>query len=302
MESPNMKQILRINLVLLITLAAFQNTSAQCNWKSRNIVIQHSDSCKGINFTSNTITAFVTQNGTFTSAYSCDWTVNGTVYPSNFAAIAYNFNNSGLYRFCVKLTDAAYVCDTTYCIDVYMNCNACPNWKSQINYENATVSDSCPRKYIYAAVGMKNQGKYTYLWTSNSDTITNKDTFGHYVPPTNGMFKVCITITDTLTRCDTLICHDLYYNCYTTGIQEEVNEASSMKLHPNPATGKLNFESKNNGSAYKIYDSWGRVLLNESTLAGLNTVDISNLPSGVFYFSLVENNVFYHSVFVHMVE
>ncbi|HEY1045680.1 MAG TPA: T9SS type A sorting domain-containing protein [Bacteroidia bacterium] len=234
-----------------------------------------------------------------------EWTVNGITYPSNDLGkgLLYNFDDNGLYTFCIKITDTVRHCDTTYCKDIYMNCGgSCPNWKKELSYQGVYVSDSCPEKYFYGAVGLKNQKAYSFLWTCNSDTINDKDTFNNYVPESNGKQKVCVRITDTLTGCDTSICYDLYYNCFTTGIGELSVKQMAMNVYPNPAVSELNFESNANGSAYKIYDGHGKVLLSGLSIPGMNKVDIANLPAGIYYFSLTEDHIMYHSIFVHVGE
>lgn len=304
-----MKQILFLSLFIILVLAPFKQTSAQCNWKEKKFIFHYRDSCKGINHDQNMITATIYQNLTnpqvFPNDCKAEWIINGVSYPSNWygKGIMYYFDDNGLYNFCIKITDTVRNCDTTFCLDIYMDCGgSCPDWKKELSYQGVYVSDSCPEKYFYGAVGLKNPKAYTYLWTCNSDTINDKDTFMNYVPESNGKKNVCVRITDTLTGCDTLICYDLYYNCHTTGIGELSVKQMAINVYPNPAVSELNFESNANGSVYKIYDSQGKVLLIGLSTPGMNKVDIANLPAGVYYFSLTEDRIMYHSIFVHVGE
>ncbi len=69
------------------------------------------------------------------------------------------------------------------------------------------------------------------------------------------------------------------------------NEELSLSIFPNPARNELNINSANiTNGLYKIYDLTGR-LLTVSPIAGVtNTIDISNLSSGHYIFSITDEN------------
>lgn len=68
-------------------------------------------------------------------------------------------------------------------------------------------------------------------------------------------------------------------NCATASI-EELN-TNRMMIHPNPVRNSLNVDIKEN-IAIKIVDVLGKVILTVNSKAGNNTIDVSNLPSGVY--------------------
>ncbi len=74
------------------------------------------------------------------------------------------------------------------------------------------------------------------------------------------------------------------YGVKTTGVGE--NNAGSVSIYPNPATGYFNLSSNLNGTL-TIMDISGRVVLSTEIVSGNNTIDISTLTSGIYISNVV---------------
>jgi len=74
------------------------------------------------------------------------------------------------------------------------------------------------------------------------------------------------------------------YGVKTTGVGE--NNAGSVSIYPNPATGYFNLSSNLNGTL-TIMDISGRVVLSTKVVSGNNTIDISTLTSGIYISNVV---------------
>ena len=71
------------------------------------------------------------------------------------------------------------------------------------------------------------------------------------------------------------------------GIDEEAT--SQLTLYPNPATTQFMVELTEN-AVVEIVDVQGKLVLNQSYQAGLNTIDISGLEKGVYIVTAMVNN------------
>lgn len=67
----------------------------------------------------------------------------------------------------------------------------------------------------------------------------------------------------------------------TTGV-DEVVESSILNIYPNPTNSVLNIEVKENTNI-KIVNLLGKTLAEQQLNTDINTINVSNLPSGVYY-------------------
>ena len=76
----------------------------------------------------------------------------------------------------------------------------------------------------------------------------------------------------------------------TEGIAE--NRTSQLLIYPNPTSGIFNIECKNTNLAscsFCIYDELGKLLISNYLNKENSTVDLSNLPDGIYFFHLIED-------------
>ncbi len=87
------------------------------------------------------------------------------------------------------------------------------NWKSNIKQIAIVSKDSCPNKYFYSSVSLSSSKGITYKWYNNNTTLSTSSSFS-YTPTANGTYTICLKLTDTINKCDTIICtKNLWYNC-----------------------------------------------------------------------------------------
>ena len=96
----------------------------------------------------------------------------------------------------------------------------------------------------------------------------------------------------------TLWLDDLSYTAIN-GINEIEN--SPMSLYPNPASQQINIDNGNmQAASVNLYAVDGRFIKLIKMHEGLNTLDVSSLPAGVYILSGVgtEGNVYHSSVVI----
>jgi hypothetical protein len=80
------------------------------------------------------------------------------------------------------------------------------------------------------------------------------------------------------------------FNAVSVGITEVVGE-NLFTLYPNPTRGLVNVktDSKLIGSVYSVYDNMGKVISSGKIYTENTSVDMSNLSTGIYLFSVGEN-------------
>jgi hypothetical protein len=71
----------------------------------------------------------------------------------------------------------------------------------------------------------------------------------------------------------------------------DIKRESSFSVFPNPAQNIINIKSVDKliGYAYSMYDGMGRIVLNGILNSELTRIEIDNLTSGIYVFSIGEN-------------
>jgi len=122
---------------------------------------------------------------------------------------------------------------------------------------------------------------YTFLWSpggNTTDSISGKDS-GTY----------CCKVTDA-NGCIDSACIKVKA---TTGIEGIIGNAGQITVYPNPNNGQFTIESSISGaSSVEIYNVLGEKVLtkNLSTPKGVNTINISNQPNGVYLYRIISDN------------
>ena len=70
----------------------------------------------------------------------------------------------------------------------------------------------------------------------------------------------------------------------TADVNEVIDNNTTMRVYPSPATEKLNVTLSNN-SKIVIYNITGQVINTIDGQAGVNTINVSSLSSGVYFIS-----------------
>lgn len=76
--------------------------------------------------------------------------------------------------------------------------------------------------------------------------------------------------------------------CVTLG-NSDFENVTSITIYPNPSTGIFNIVSQQNASV-EIYDLLGKLIYNQSLANGTNSIDISNVNTGVYLLRVTDAN------------
>lgn len=94
-------------------------------------------------------------------------------------------------------------------------------------------------------------------------------------------------IDETDTKLDSV---DVLFT-FAVGIEEEQN--LTVSLYPNPATSIVNIELNEtvNNVNFNLYNVLGDRVMDRKLNAGNNSVNVSNLPNGVYFYSILKDGV-----------
>lgn len=192
------------------TISCFSN----CNWKSKSPNITSFDTCKG-NGARNSMNAYLAINNR--SCLKYQWSVNGVTQSTKNYYINYPITKNGTYVLCIKVTDTCNKCDTTLCTTRTFTCFSNCNWKANTPYFYAW--DSClgtgHSNSLNAYISMKNSNCNKYSWTINGVAAGNTNILNHHITQ-NGIYNVCVKVTDTCKKCDTTFCSTRSITCFSS--------------------------------------------------------------------------------------
>lgn len=210
-------------------------SSSSCkSWKSRGLNITYTDTCQGVGKINN-INGFVGLTNDSCVIYK--WIINNSAYVYG-KKISYKVTRNGTYQMCLLLYDTCRKCDTMICRNFNVTCFPNCNWKSKIY--SVYVADTC-RGYnaknniagrVYFNTNVPS-GCFKYEWTVNGVVKGDGIKF-NYMVPENGTYKVCLKITDTCNKCDTIICQSKTFNCINNPCQWK--KAGGINVYNNCGT------------------------------------------------------------------
>ncbi|MDI1234771.1 MAG: T9SS type A sorting domain-containing protein [bacterium] len=185
-----------------------------CNWKSKSPSLNNFDTCQG-NGGYNSINAYFGINSRTCLKYV--WSINGVTQKTKNYYINYPITQNGKYDLCVKVIDTCNFCDTTFCSTRNITCFSICNWKSKS--PSITSFDTCKgngaRNSMNAYLGISNRSCLKYQWSVNGITQSTKNYYINYPISKNGIYALCVKVTDTCNHCDTTICTTRTFTCYS---------------------------------------------------------------------------------------
>lgn len=133
------------------------------------------------------------------------------------------------------------------------------------------------------------------------DSITIYDTIG-IIDSTTILDTTTTTIYDTITTYDTLNivkydtvkvnnCDTLFINMNNQATYTENLEQVNISIYPNPSSDELHIDfSKAGDYSLNLYNNLGTLVLMQDITSEEHTINISNLPSGIYQLNLQDNN------------
>jgi len=231
-----------------------------------------------------------------------DATVGNPASTSTAQDPTHTYSQSGTYSVTLTMIDS--IGDTCQYIDsvVISLANSAP---CQASYDIALDSSAAFNVILFNT--STNASSHVYHWDFGDGTTGSGRTPIHtYV--SFGSYEVCLTITDTVLRCDTTV------YCDTVGmdslgnlkagfgievrepvvvsLEEQKDNIASLNLYPNPANNKINLDLRaiNEPLNIRIMDLSGRIILDRknNSSGNIESFDISQYSRGI-YFMLLDN-------------
>lgn len=129
-----------------------------------------------------------------------------------------------------------------------------------------------------------------FKWYRNGNQI-NGTIDSTYVATQNGSYTVEVE--------DANGCIGTSNSVNVTGVSISEQEANRFSIYPNPANNFLKIDIEENTNAtIEIIDALGRVFIQSEINEKENTINVSQLPSGVYILSLQSNGVFQKKIFI----
>lgn len=129
----------------------------------------------------------------------------------------------------------------------------------------------------------------TYQWFINGNIITG-GTSQSITPIQNGNYSVYVI--------DANNCSNTSADYNMTGVSINENSNSAVKIYPNPAIDVLTVSVIENVNI-NIYNSFGKLIYTEKMTIGDNQINVSELPSGMYFIQSVnENSINFNTTFI----
>jgi hypothetical protein len=96
-----------------------------------------------------------------------------------------------------------------------------------------------------------------------------------------------------LLKVDSNFCESNVSCGYPTGVLGFVNEASNLRVYPNPAQNELTINIENlitNEAVLKIYDIYGKLITEHKIINSNNVkIDVTSMVNGIYYYTIEDN-------------
>lgn len=194
---------------------------------------------------------------------------NGTTSSDYSPVVVYDA--PGIYTICLTVTFQN--CNNTICHDVMIGEGSCAAIFSIVTEDNG----------LYA---MENESNAPldaiYSWTFG-DGQTSDEFAPQIEYATSGNYEICLTVTAgncSNTSCQTIEVITLVESFNTT----------TVKVYPNPANDFLEIMSTSPLHSFHLKDMAGRTLKEGNIYSKYVSLDIAELPQGVFFLMIVSND------------
>lgn len=254
-----------------VTLTLYDANNSVCDDIQQSITVNAKSTCSAsFSVIKNGLKVSLTNTSTG-EFKSVSWDY-GDGNTSSQTSPVYTYSSAGSYTITLTLMDA--------------NSNSCDNTTKEITLKNYT----CQANFDFnvtaqtATFTNKSIGDFeTVTWDfGDGDLSTKKDPEHTYSSP--GVYNVCLTTFDVdKDSCGLTFCDEV-----TIEEPDNVGELMSLtdiNIYPNPSTGLflIELEEQHALTYLTVHDNMGKEVSNMSIRGNMLTLDLTNLPNGVFH-------------------
>ncbi len=221
---------------------------------------------------------FTDESLTSSAVTSWIWTFPQGVQISGNPTPSYTFPTLATYEVC--LTIVTDECTSTYCDSIDLS-DPCLVFEANFTSQNG---DGLEMLFIDQTTGTPNQ----WLW-GFGDGTTSTQQFPSHEYATDGIYRVCLLVQDTVNNCNSVYCVDQLVGTVTT---YERNSNNALSIFPNPTSVShqqwrlegWNAEDVGQELRINIYQMNGQQVRTLSTRVNetLNLQLAAPLPAGVY--------------------
>lgn len=231
--------------------------------------------------------AGVAFDGPYNNNDQVDWLDNQGMYfnttiPGNVPPVVINNN----------------ICDT---IDVYTG-DTLHSPTYDIAHFSIGVTTPEIGQIVNATITCSNPSAFSMVQTANTPTYKQYDCSFSAIGLSPGTYYVYVSATDNghpvLTTNRTIIIRTHYDATAPTGVNEQIT-STGFSIYPNPANDLLNIEqsfSADDKPVLNIVDVLGKVVLKKELSARKSGIDISELPQGIYFVQVMNNQTTSHTI------
>lgn len=134
-----------------------------------------------------------------------------------------------------------------------------------------------------------------YDWNNQNEDFTKSLKISTYYNLTNQIVSQSQCAWDEeKAEWKTILQYFYYYNSSSTGFNQYPQ--TEISIYPNPSSGIINITGLDQAAIVKIYSSHGQLL--KSVNHVINTIDISDISSGIYLLTIKYGDVFYKNTIV----
>lgn len=210
---------------------------------------------------------------------------------------SHTYTANGIYNVCLTIKDSTGNCMNTACQNITVNCVS----TSSICNANFTYSNCVNGVIQFFNTSTGTTGLTQYNWTFGDGGVSTSTNPIHTYTA-NGVYNVCLTISDSSNNCSNTYCKAVNINCVGNGIKDIASNTGYLKLYPNPNNGAFNISFSDADLNTNYIDVAVYNLLGENVYAGREEVtngklskdiDLTHLASGSYYVRVITGSTVY---------